>query len=334
MTRSGWCCAIDVAGLLAVVRDQHLEALHRQVDLDEPGDVHVVVDDQDQFGAPAALRSSGRAPGRPPLSAAPARRADRGGRAAQLAVPPRPGRRRRRPRYRPRTCPRRPRPPRRWCPSAIPPSTSMRSSRWPASACRRAARTFASSSGQELLAAEAGLDRHDQQQCRNAAAAPGTARPACPGRSPARPAPRPRADPGPAPTGFVAASTWKVTLYAPASAYPGAQRSGSTIIRWQSNGSVVRLAAGSAPRPARWSGSGTKWLSMTSTCSQSARLVAPSAPHRRGEVGGEQTGSDEERRSGHRASVRRIVTRAPGGTRRSMASEDRQIARFSQYSGW
>src|SRR5437764_478940 len=38
-------------------------------------------------------------------------------------------------------------------------------------------------------------------------------------------------------TGACAASTWKVTLAAPASAYAGAQRSGSSIMRWQSTGS-------------------------------------------------------------------------------------------------
>src|SRR6266542_5636482 len=34
---------------------------------------------------------------------------------------------------------------------------------------------------------------------------------------------------------------WNDTLYEPASAYPSAQRCGSSIIRWQSNGRVVAL---------------------------------------------------------------------------------------------
>ena len=43
-------------------------------------------------------------------------------------------------------------------------------------------------------------------------------------------------------TGSSQASAWKVTLYAPASAYAGAQRSGSVIIRCTSNGMRGRLA--------------------------------------------------------------------------------------------
>src|SRR5512139_2413821 len=70
-------------------------------------------------------------------------------------------------------------------------------------------------------------------------------------------------------TGAVAASTWKVTEEAPASTYPGAQRSGSSIIRWQSSGvSVAFASASTTGMPSvRF---GTKWLSMTSTWSQSA----------------------------------------------------------------
>src|SRR4051794_41117495 len=70
-------------------------------------------------------------------------------------------------------------------------------------------------------------------------------------------------------TGFSQASAWKVTLYAPASAYPGAQRSGSVIIRCTSNGiAVVLRRLCTTGRPiVRF---GTKWLSITSTCTQSA----------------------------------------------------------------
>ena len=43
-------------------------------------------------------------------------------------------------------------------------------------------------------------------------------------------------------TGSRVASAWKVTLAAPASAYPGAHRSGLSIMRWQSRGTDRRLA--------------------------------------------------------------------------------------------
>jgi hypothetical protein len=65
------------------------------------------------------------------------------------------------------------------------------------------------------------------------------------------------------------ASMWKVTLEAPASTYPGAQRSGSSIIRWQSSGVSVAFARDSTTGMPRVR-FGTKWLSITSTCSQSA----------------------------------------------------------------
>ncbi len=70
-------------------------------------------------------------------------------------------------------------------------------------------------------------------------------------------------------TGAAAASTWKVTEAAPASAYAGAHRSGSSIMRWQSSGRAETLRSDST------TGSpsvrfGTKWLSITSTCTQSA----------------------------------------------------------------
>jgi hypothetical protein len=77
-------------------------------------------------------------------------------------------------------------------------------------------------------------------------------------------------------TGACAASAWIVTFLAPASAYPGAHRSGSVIIRWQSSGSVACLSSDSTTgRPmVRF---GTKWLSMTSTCSQSAVAATAAA---------------------------------------------------------
>ena len=73
-------------------------------------------------------------------------------------------------------------------------------------------------------------------------------------------------------TASPAASTWKVTDPAPASAYPGAQRSGASIIRWQSSGTgLTRASASTTGRPSVRLG--TKWLSMTSTCAQSAEAM-------------------------------------------------------------
>ena len=70
-------------------------------------------------------------------------------------------------------------------------------------------------------------------------------------------------------TGAAAASTWNVTEPAPASTYAGAQRSGSSIIRWQSIGvdDALPSASTTGSPSVRF---GTKWLSMTSTWSQSA----------------------------------------------------------------
>ena len=65
--RSGRLALDHLQRLLAVAGVQHLEALQPQVDLDEPGDVLVVVDDEDQVGsvagrlhrqAPATARSA------------------------------------------------------------------------------------------------------------------------------------------------------------------------------------------------------------------------------------------------------------------------------------
>src|SRR3954453_940223 len=71
-------------------------------------------------------------------------------------------------------------------------------------------------------------------------------------------------------TGARAASTWKVTDDAPASTYAGAHRSGSSIIRWQSRGRSLTLPSASTTGTPSVR-LGTKWLSITSTCSQSAR---------------------------------------------------------------
>ena len=74
------------------------------------------------------------------------------------------------------------------------------------------------------------------------------------------------------------ASTWKVTERAPASTYAIASRSGASIIRWASSGtSVARASASTIVGPnVRL---GTKWLSITSTCTQSALGIrATSAP--------------------------------------------------------
>src|SRR5947209_5920364 len=78
------------------------------------------------------------------------------------------------------------------------------------------------------------------------------------------------------PTGLSVASAWKVTLWAPASAYGGAQRSGSSIIRWQSIGMSLaanKLSTTGSPR-VRF---GTKWASITSTCNQSAPSTSAAA---------------------------------------------------------
>src|SRR6478752_2719989 len=79
-------------------------------------------------------------------------------------------------------------------------------------------------------------------------------------------------------TGACAASTWKVTEPHPASTYAIALRSASSIIRCASRGtSVLRARASTMVGPkVRF---GTKWLSITSTCTQSALPIrATSAP--------------------------------------------------------
>ena len=79
--------------------------------------------------------------------------------------------------------------------------------------------------------------------------------------------------------GAIEASAWNVTEATPASAKPGAQRSASAIIRWASSGTGLTAWM-------RWTtGSpmvrlGTKWLSMTSTCTASALLMRRSSASR------------------------------------------------------
>src|SRR6476619_2581105 len=70
-------------------------------------------------------------------------------------------------------------------------------------------------------------------------------------------------------TGAFAAPTWNVTDPPPASTYAKASRSGSSSIRCASSGvSVDRASASTIVGPnVRF---GTKWLSITSTCTQSA----------------------------------------------------------------
>src|SRR5690606_14809335 len=80
-------------------------------------------------------------------------------------------------------------------------------------------------------------------------------------------------------TGAAAASTWKVTEPAPASTYWGAHRSGASIIRWQSSGVSVARASDSTTGTPRVR-LGTKWLSMTSTWSQSAPRTASASAAR------------------------------------------------------
>ena len=72
---------------------------------------------------------------------------------------------------------------------------------------------------------------------------------------------------------------WKVTLAAPASAYCGAQRSGSSIIRWQSSGTgLTRASASTTGRPRVRLG--TKCPSITSTWAQSALAIRRSSRSR------------------------------------------------------
>ena len=95
---------------------------------------------------------------------APAMRGRRRARAAAPGTAARRVGRRRRRRCRRRTRPRRPRAASPMVSSSMPPSTSIRSSRWPALMCRRAVAHLVQQLRHERLAAEAGLDRHDQER--------------------------------------------------------------------------------------------------------------------------------------------------------------------------
>ena len=238
-----------------------------------------------------------------------ARSAPRPGRAVPREAPaagarPRPGRRRRRPRCRRRTRPRRPRPPARWCPRRC-----RRRPRCAAPGGRRRraggrARTLSSSSRHELLAAEAGLDRHDQQrvevrqqlQVRLDRGVPVD-------RQPGLGAGRAQ----------VLGQRHRVVARLGVERHVVRARPRRTRAPTAPGPSIIRCsrtAASVAARRLCTTGSpmvrfGTKWLSMTSTCSQSA---APSTARdlvgEAGEVGGEDAGRDDRRRYGHRASVR------------------------------
>ena len=146
--------------------------------------------------------------------------------------------------------------------ASIPPSTCTQISRPDESAIRRASETLPIMSAMndwppkpgstvmiKIMSSSRAISRTDSIEVPGLTAAPA--------RAPAARRSRARV------TGFRAASMWKVTLLAPASAYAGAQRSGSSIMRWQSAGMLTeasRLSTTGSPR-VRF---GTKWLSMTS----------------------------------------------------------------------
>ena len=92
-------------------------------------------------------------------------------------------------------------------------------------------------------------------------------------------------------TGAADASTWKVTEPAPASTYASASRSGFSIIRCASSGtSVARASASTIVGPKVRLG--TKWLSITSTCTQSALGIRATSAPEGGEVGVEDARRD------------------------------------------
>ena len=184
------------------------------------------------------------------------------------------GSRRRRPPCRPRTRRRRPRPPPRWCPRRC-----RRRPRCAAAGGRTATRRarlphLRQHLGHELLAAEAGLDRHHQQrvevgqqvQVRLEGRArldrqPGQAR-------------RPRAGRGPAGPGRRPPRRGTVTLCG-----AGLRVRRGPPVRVVDHQVAVERQRRSPRRRPRTTGRpmvrlGTKWLSMTSTCSQSAPRTA------------------------------------------------------------
>ena len=169
---------------------EHLEAVQPQVELDEPGDVLVVVDDQDRSSLAVGLGRPRSGPGRRALRQRP-QLPDRlgrvGGAVDRGAGDERVGARLR--------------PPARWC--------RRRSRRRPRCAApggrrRRAGgrvRTLSSSSRDEPLPAEARLDRHDQQRVEVRQQVQVRLDRGVPVDRQARPWRRPRAGPWPAPPG-------------------------------------------------------------------------------------------------------------------------------------
>ena len=108
--------------------------------------------------------------------------------------------------------------------------------------------------------------------------------------------------------GLRAASTWKVTLPAPASANPGAQRSGSSIIRWQSAGISIRRQQALHHRQPEGQ-VGDEVVVHHVEVDPVGRQPAPGAPRRRGRRG---------RRSGR--SARSACPRRQPSGRRSATS--------------
>ena len=136
----------------------------------------------------------------------------------------------------------------------MPPSTWSQVSRPCLSISARARADLRQAQVEERLAAEARLDGHDQHHVELGAAGPRRARSASPASAPCS-----RGRPGArisraSRTGAAAASTWKVTLPAPASTYAGAWRSASSIIRCASSGTLGCCAPAPRPSSARRSG--------------------------------------------------------------------------------
>ena len=143
-------------------------------------------------------------------------------------------------------------------------------------------------------------------------------------------------------TGSSHASAWKVTLYAPASAYPGAHRRGSSIIRCTSNGSC-----GGRPQALHHGqpdGQVRHEVVVHHVDVQPVRGVLDGADFfgEAGEIGGQDARRDDRRRYGHGASVRTrppaARSAAPSGTPcdpavtsgAELAAPDRRIRTKSQ----
>ena len=155
--------------------------------------------------------------------------------------------------------------------ASIPPSTSTNSRRCPAADELAGQPHLGQHLGHELLAAEAGLDGHHQQRVELAQQLQvGLERRARLDRQPGQRAGRADRAGRLHRVGGRLDVEGDVVPRRPRRS-PGAQRSGSSIIRWQSSGRSValcRLCTTGSPR-VRF---GTKWASITSTCSQSAPL--------------------------------------------------------------